>query len=168
MDIYEFLLARFAEEEADAKAGMEFTTGSWELMASATVYMPPRASQEAALAARGVDAALGNVVTGAERREAARNGTWDGVFSPDSDAGAAAHIVRWDPARVLAEVAAKRAIVEEHGPADDGSGMLFICRTCSRRDLPEWYGEYVPCPTSRIVAAPYADHPDYDKSWRIT
>jgi hypothetical protein len=79
----------------------------------------------------------------------------------------ATHIARWDPARVLAEVKAKRAILAEHAPADDGSGILFICRTCSRRDLPEWYGEYVPCPTLRILAAPYAEHPDFDSDWRI-
>jgi hypothetical protein len=57
------------------------------------------------------------------------------------------HIARWDPARVLAECKAKRAIVEgmaPFGPIDDIAA-------------PEILG---------ILAEPYADHPDYREEWR--
>ena len=56
-----------------------------------------------------------------------------------------------DPARVLAERAAKRALIELHS-ADhscvDGS-----------------YFGGAPCSTHRILAQPYADHPDYQSEW---
>lgn len=52
----------------------------------------------------------------------------------------AAHIARHDPARVLAEVEAKRRMVDEHG---NGT-----------------------CRTLRLLALPYADHPDYRPEWR--
>lgn len=89
------------------------------------------------------------------------------VYSPyiwDETRPDFAHIARHDPARVLAEIAAKRAVVKEHAPADS---IVMICRTCSRRDLSEWYGEYFPCPTLRLLAAPYADHPNFRPEWRL-
>lgn len=68
------------------------------------------------------------------------------------------HVFRHDPARVLAEVDAKRRIVEEHSPH------------------PEVYGDYCPsedgryrldhCPTLRLLALPYAEHDDYREEWR--
>jgi hypothetical protein len=61
------------------------------------------------------------------------------------------HIARHDPARVLADVAAKRRIMLEHSPSSQG-----ICE-CSA----PW-----PCPTLRALAAVYADHPDYDPAWQ--
>lgn len=75
----------------------------------------------------------------------------------------AAHIARHDPACVLADVAAKRAILEEHSPQhsdlfpEDGPQW---CQTCSHRD--NW-----PCPTVRALLLSYADHPDFDESWRV-
>ena len=48
------------------------------------------------------------------------------------------HIARWSPARVLAECAAKREIVER----------------------------FVAWDAVRLLAAPYSAHPDYDKDWR--
>jgi len=65
------------------------------------------------------------------------------------------HITNWsliyDPARVLAEVGAKRQIVE-----------LEICLAC--------HVESQPCDhrdaTLRLLALPYADHPDYRQEWR--
>jgi hypothetical protein len=68
-----------------------------------------------------------------------------------------------DPARVLADCAAKRAIVELHPLyrctharcGGDGSH----CRTCGA-DVP------APCPTLLALAQPYADHPDYRNEWR--
>ena len=56
--------------------------------------------------------------------------------------GARDHIARWDPARVLAECEAKRRLIalgEKDSYWDD---------------------------VLRILALPYADHPDYREEWR--
>ncbi|MFE0699141.1 DUF6221 family protein [Streptomyces sp. NPDC058872] len=81
------------------------------------------------------------------------------------------HIARHDPARVLAEVDAKRRIVERHGPAVlcGGGGAQYynttrVCRSCeSPKQFPE---QAWPCPTLRLLALPYAGHADYDEAWR--
>lgn len=59
------------------------------------------------------------------------------------------------PSRVLAECEAKRAIVELHAP-EPGQHPDF----CGH-DLRQ-----LPCSTLRILALPYADHPDFDPAWR--
>jgi hypothetical protein len=66
------------------------------------------------------------------------------------------HVARHDPARVLAEVAAKRLILEyappkAHGTFDDGwrrGQMAFHAHTL------------------RLLALPYAGHPDYREEWK--
>lgn len=80
---------------------------------------------------------------------------------------------------VLTDVAAKRAILAEHATmyrsigwledGDEAGSELSVCGRCvskhsyyaSRADVPEG-----PCRTARLLALPYADHPDYDASWR--
>jgi len=57
----------------------------------------------------------------------------------------ATHTARHDPARVLAEVEAKRLLVAEILPM-----------------VPDYDGDYV----RKVLALPYADHPDYDETWR--
>lgn len=61
----------------------------------------------------------------------------------------AAHIARHDPARVLAEVEAKRRILTAYENYD--------------REAPELD---VPDSVIRLLALPYAGHPDYRKEWR--
>ena len=69
-------------------------------------------------------------------------------------------------ARVLAECAAKRAIVDRHRRDPDVQRMIYgdiyPCTECGDADDSpmEW-----PCPTMRILAAVYADHPDYQSEW---
>lgn len=70
---------------------------------------------------------------------------------------------------VLADVAAKRKIIDEHSPADVG-----YCPRCQwsaeERDDPakgdgmKWI--LAPCPTLRLLVLPHADHPDYRAEWR--
>jgi hypothetical protein len=67
----------------------------------------------------------------------------------------AEHMARWDPARVLAECAAKRAILAECRP-----GTLDDL-DCSEDDQP------APMWVARALAAVYSDHPDYDKDWTL-
>lgn len=77
------------------------------------------------------------------------------------------HIARHDPARVLAECEAKRRIVESHEDAGKSwsrsGGIEHACSMCGTAD--EYPVEW-PCLTLRLLALPYADHPDYDQSWR--
>lgn len=72
--------------------------------------------------------------------------SWCGV-SMREEGGAtreqANHILRWDPARILAEVAFKRKLLGEQGY---GGGVIA-----------EWI--------QRDMAQVYADHPDYDSAW---
>jgi hypothetical protein len=55
------------------------------------------------------------------------------------------HGMRWSPRRVLADVAAKRAILGTL--LDEGGERMFD-------DI------------FRLLALPYAEHPDYDEGWR--
>lgn len=69
--------------------------------------------------------------------------------------------------RVLAECAAKRAIVDLHAayptPQVMVYGTITACSECgSVDDSPvEW-----PCPTLRNLAAVYADSPEFREEWR--
>ena len=94
----------------------------------------------------------------------------------------AAHIARWDPARVLAEVAAKRAILDEHAiihrdigwlEEDDGERVenyaeLPVCVRCvpkhshfpRREDVPVG-----PCRTVRLCVAPFVGRSGFNPSW---
>lgn len=85
------------------------------------------------------------------------------------------HIARNDPAHVLADIAAKRAIVEAHAPSGNE------CRTCcgepymeeywnrpTQTETVEWKRADLPfpCPTIRILTSVYSDHPDYRSEWK--
>jgi hypothetical protein len=81
------------------------------------------------------------------------------TFGPDldsliviGDGPMARHIAEWDPARVLAETAAKRRmlayLVELENKALDGNWWNLD------RDLP-----------LKLLALPYAHHPGYQKDW---
>ena len=64
----------------------------------------------------------------------------------------ARHIARWDPARVLREVEAKRKIIAE---ADR-----------SMKSIPFGHRYDFALMTLRALAAVYSDHPDYLEEWR--
>jgi len=69
----------------------------------------------------------------------------------------AEHIARWDPARVLTEVDAKRRILDLHS-AEPGQHPDF----CGH-DMHE-----LPCPTVRLLALPMAGRDGYREEWRPT
>jgi hypothetical protein len=58
------------------------------------------------------------------------------------------YCTQFDPARVLAECEAKRRIVEE------------LTEDCA------WDGTLGAQSILQLLAAPYADHPDFDQDWR--
>lgn len=76
------------------------------------------------------------------------------------DLADAEHIVANNPAHVLADVAAKRQIIEEHR---DDEGWCLRCADPPQYDA-EWH-KY-PCRTLRLLALPYASHSDYREAWR--
>lgn len=63
--------------------------------------------------------------------------------------------------RMLAECAAKRKIIVEHGP--DSHQWCIGCHFGSDEERMYKIDE---CPTKRMLAEPYADHPDYRPEWR--
>jgi hypothetical protein len=106
---------------------------------------------------------------------------------PDPDAAAMAdhlfaHIIDWSPTRVLANIAANRAVLAihrpchggitepwgcEHGHVDEACetgvpDVPAVCVECTYDDRTVAY----PCPTVLAVAQPYAGHPDFDPAWR--
>jgi hypothetical protein len=66
----------------------------------------------------------------------------------------APHIARWDPARVLAECDAKRRVVEDNWA--EWEGVYGAPNYCSSK-IDEIF---------RLLALPYADHPDYQQEWK--
>ncbi|GAA1622280.1 DUF6221 family protein [Georgenia ruanii] len=66
-----------------------------------------------------------------------------------------------DPARVRAECAAMRAILEMHQRADDiwGFDGCLVCGNVA--DTTRGY----PCPTVRVLATVWAEHPAYRAEW---
>ncbi|MEU7010383.1 DUF6221 family protein [Streptomyces sp. NPDC046332] len=71
----------------------------------------------------------------------------------------------WTQRRVLAEVDAKRRIIDLHALEYRERPERVI----GESDEPfcaECLGEGFPCETLRLFALPYADHPDYRDEWR--
>lgn len=86
-------------------------------------------------------------------------GAEDGVSMSEERAE---HVARWDPARVLREVAAKRQLVEEYVNAS-------VCADTEKDDeiRNEW--EVVASTREavvRVLAAVHEEHPDYRQEWR--
>jgi hypothetical protein len=65
---------------------------------------------------------------------------------------------RFDPARVLREVEAKRRIVEIHTDSHECTSAEDNCVWIS--------GEGDHCETLRLLALPYCDHSDYQPEWK--
>lgn len=125
MTLVEFLLARIAEDEAIAARAADFEAGRWSAHRDdADLRWYVRSENHGPLLTTGY---VGN-----------------GDSKPYAE-----NIARWDPARVLAESAAKRAII-------------------ALPDLPGQDPEAAKVLDEAILflAQPYADHPDFDPAWR--
>jgi len=107
----------------------------------------------------------------------------EGVLVANGDAPAR-FFARWDPARVLTEVAAKRAILDDHRQvtftdANLGIHNADVCMVChAHLDYPDHFTEEQgdaweyplvqrawPCPTVRALVAPFASRAGFDPSW---
>lgn len=149
-----FVLARLAEEQAVAEAA---SPGPWE----ACVDRHQRGVTEVGVWCESTGRYIAEQVTSGDRAAA------DG-----------AHIARWDPARVLAEVEVKRQLLKLHaivhreiGWLSDGEeehAEIPVCGLCvprhshfrRREDVPEGA-----CSTVRLLALPYAGHEAYRVEW---
>lgn len=119
------------------------------------------------------EVARGATHPGADEMEWHVDGTWwlegvkHDVVGPDEVAfthpGMVDHIARHDPARVLAECQAKRAIIAERtcGCPDPDCDDCGACSGNHHADPTP-----APCATIRHLATVYADHPDYREEWR--
>ncbi|MEU9495397.1 DUF6221 family protein [Streptomyces sp. NPDC048215] len=93
-------------------------------------------------------------------RDCSGDGKWDArdiaIYGPDLGVEVRAHMARHDPARVLAEVEAKRRIIylAIQIPALTAKHNPF------QNDADGW------AETLKQLALPYASHPDYDEGWR--
>ena len=78
------------------------------------------------------------------------------------------HHERWDDARVLAEVNAKRRILDEHQPIREPAPLAGRCERCHDLDDETAGGTPVmhPCPTVRLLGLPFAAEPGYRAEWR--
>lgn len=140
MTITEFLTARWDEDEAVARAA---SPGTWtyrgvESVSGSTLYDETRS-----IARLDYD-------QDDDERSVGRS-----IYEAEADANGA-HIARHDPARVLADIAAKRAILEELVREEAANfGDQFLDGLCSGLER-----------SARLLAQPYAEHPDYDESWK--
>lgn len=131
MTIVEFLRARLDEDEAIARA--RFLPLSWRV--------DPETPTQVRVTPADEDAEQTSVVA------------FDGV-------GAATHIARWDPERVLREVEAKRRIVDAWSHLDRANPV--DAHAAATVD-----GARRACDSIlKILAALHADHPDYDPAWQ--
>jgi hypothetical protein len=74
------------------------------------------------------------------------------------------HIALHDPRYVLADIAAKRQIIEMHNirrEAGEFEGQPHVTVWCATCNEPGW------CPTLRLLAAPFAQHPEFDPAWAV-
>jgi hypothetical protein len=70
----------------------------------------------------------------------------------------------YDPVRLLADVAAKKLIVELHEPIVYIERFGLTCGLCLDVDDREHTYQW-PCNTIKALISIYADHPDFDPAW---
>jgi len=101
------------------------------------------------------------VARGALDRVTRSWGGWEEFADFGVSAESSAHVLRHHPERVLAECEAKRRIVELHAGAHE-------CSVYAKGEVDNcaWVESDDTCSTLRLLALPYADHPDYDEAWR--
>jgi len=141
LSIVDFLNARLAEDQTAAEAARDLMDEPWKVI--------PEGPEEENYSG---EYRISNGGTVAGRVEEAK----------------AAFIARHDPARVLREVAAKRAMIAEHHTDPDYETPACVvcqwdvdCQT-PQHDLDE---DDFPCGVLRHTAWPWHDHPDWLAKW---
>jgi hypothetical protein len=144
MEIRDFLTARLDEDEAAAHAAAAADPAPWTVDAT-----DGRGTQE-----RDAEHGFGLVVAADDVA------LWDceGSALLCMTASTARHVGRWDPARVLREVEAKRTLLAD---------LADNVRYWASDDHTHAAAETALETAQRHLAAPYADHPDYDPAWKL-
>lgn len=180
MDLVDFLLARIADDEEVARAAVDpdrpGTHWHWVMDGNDTPVRPGHlegAQEEQTISLRTIEET--------ETRSGVGPLPHFVIHSlQDVHPGGGEHIARWDPARVLAECEAKRRLIELHKLVtedytghwwtDPGPPEKYVTTGCDHCRSAGVDGEdYVnpgPCPTLRILATVYANHPAYRQEWR--
>lgn len=142
MDLTEFLTARYDEEQQLAQAA---APGPWHVELLGAKGYPQRISNAQATV-------IGQTYT-----------------SPTYAPAGARHIAYWDPARVVADLAAKRALIQlafrYAADFDQRSGCGHTVEQIATGACP-FVGEMESMDLLRLLAAPYSEHPDFDPAWR--
>lgn len=168
----EFLEARIAEDEAAARATLIDVDGSGEWRADER----PVALTVDLYRVRDINA---RPVVEAVKSLYGDEGPAEPLYV-DGEA-IAAHVARHDPVRVLSEVTAKRALLEDINAEKhlvvDGDPYFTCNAATEERDGGEsWarekWGTACGCGRDdrverrlKLLAAPYSDHPDYREEW---
>jgi hypothetical protein len=94
---------------------------------------------------------------------------WSDIAWAGVGPSAVAFVTDFDPARVLREVGAKRAVLalhhmdsDEYTDADGIERAAFICHECDNFGSSDNW----PCRTLRQLVSVYSDHPDYQAEWK--
>lgn len=155
-DLVAFLRARLDEDEEVARLADAVDPAPWHEDVGEGTYTNQR---------DGIDG-VGLV------RAADNVGLWDREQSGTLSMAAvtAIHIARHDPGAALREIEAKRRLVGNHVADDKGH-----CRTCAhwksdwidgfKVERLSYEGVRSPCLTLRLMALPYAGHPEYRQEW---
>lgn len=121
-----------AQLDVDERAAREATPGPWRVSAFSTSGLAD---------VEGVTSAFGDYCCSREDAE---------------------HMARWDPARVLAEVAAKRRVLDQHdamvAAVQAAEGTLLAGAAKVRLGAYRF--------AAQCIALPYADRPGYREEWR--
>lgn len=136
MDLVEFLRARLAQDERIARA---CSGAPWSASPSGTVHLDPAGGRGGA--------AAGAEPSGAGFVASAENGAY------------AEYIARYDPARALREVAARRQIIDDY---DKGAWVLEQGQRTEAAEA----AHAARLAVLRLLALPYAHHPEYREIWR--
>jgi hypothetical protein len=186
--ITEFLLARIAEDEAAARAA-----SGWTVQGEIGAWSPVPGGDEWAVDDGDFEVeVLVALRPDLERPPRVLEGLWGAIacwedLDPEGRryvVPMAVHIAQHDPARVLAECEAKRAIIKQYeewpvlversphisSDADDLQSMTFRITSqiawVTEREYVKRFGVEPPTtPMIRSLAAVYKKHPGYKKEW---
>jgi hypothetical protein len=148
MNLTDFLLARLAEDEAAARLCAEMFPSPWDVADRGwrvRIYAGDVPIEDLMSDEPGATATRNPVVMEVEPDRRIEDPRW---LSERVE-----HVRRHDPARVLADVEAKRRIVKALGDYDDG--YVWASGEGSRAE-----------DALLALASVYADHPDFREEWR--
>lgn len=138
MELIDFLRARLDEDQAAAEQMARYFPSPWEVIDRGYLVTIKAAEPDF------------RVVLQVEQERLPR--LEQGWLSEYTE-----HVVRWDPARVLAEVEAKRALLVHY----EAVMNPVLAKQTTTPDVWKGFGNGVTL-AAKLAALPYRNHPDYD------